>query len=828
MKKYFILSAVALMGALTACNDSYINDIDYKGYTEADVKVASFELTNEMYSAIAVNADNKALAEKKDNESGTGTLFQDALKAVGSKHVFSTFATAEDYLPAYLKATYPQADLGSKFTVTYQTDNGTAEYLQELAAAKEYTLNADDYASVWGKNLKANFLTPTTVSKLPALLKEAMPDAAEGDLVAVNYAYSKTEPSVSTGGEVTEPTWNPISPNLRAANTSFDYYNIGAVDLSEYKGQTITIGFKYTSSADAYGTWEIRNFRAGTLPYMDVMMFKEQTDGSFKMIKNKDFGAGKYIIASLSTDGKYYPFGNTTAWTKNYAYFTPGEIAVTDGVITADAAGDYVIDIQPSATTEGAYTFKNGAYYLYASAKSAGGFNNNFNRGESLPETTGGDWTISSTGSSYFSFQVKNVLSEYNLKYLLYNGNKPEYAIYPEDSYAKYTLAELSFSTEDGNGGFTTNNEVDWTFSTKQYGWVGKHNAKEVSESWLYSTPIYIPEDAVVPYFTLDEAIRYAGSVEDMTFWISTDYASLTANARSAATRAADSVNPTNAVLYQFNGSAWVEYSKADVKTSVFAPADYEALGSKFIASSSVAHVLSTYLANKYPYAADGDVAAVVYHSSASAISAAEFKFDGSVWNQATGIETETINMTLGADGYSAKLSVFIEESFLQNATGGFQAYNVALDGLTYIWSTTATYGWKGSCHANGACHNVDSYLVSPSMNFKNATAPKMAFEECVNYMTVDLNKYLKVLVSTNFAGDPTSCTWVELTDKMSARGDGASWNFFESGQIDLSEFAGNTNVVVAFRYMFDMAEGQSCATWEIKNLKIAEPEEFE
>ena len=42
---------------------------------------------------------------------------------------------------------------------------------------------------------------------------------------------------------------------------SWNYVSSGEVDLGAYKGKKVQIGFKYTSTADKAGTWEVKNFK---------------------------------------------------------------------------------------------------------------------------------------------------------------------------------------------------------------------------------------------------------------------------------------------------------------------------------------------------------------------------------------------------------------------------------------------------------------------------------------------------------------------------------------------------------------------------------------
>lgn len=57
------------------------------------------------------------------------------------------------------------------------------------------------------------------------------------------------------GGE-----WVKLTGINYPTSLSWTFVNSGAVDLSSYKGKLVQIGFKYTSTSEKAGTWEIQNF----------------------------------------------------------------------------------------------------------------------------------------------------------------------------------------------------------------------------------------------------------------------------------------------------------------------------------------------------------------------------------------------------------------------------------------------------------------------------------------------------------------------------------------------------------------------------------------
>ena len=225
MKKIYLLSAVALMG-LASCSD--FDDQFHIGNQIGDVKKGNIELTDEDYSTIANLAANKELAAKLDAESGT-TAYTEALQKLKDQKCFGTMITADQFVPAFLQNKYPESDLNSTFKVTYNEYCGKSEYLADFDnLVGEYTLTADNYSTAWDGKSTAAYLTPATVGKIPTVLDEAYPNAEEGNIAVVNYAYSDFEPA----GGAAEVTYSKISDVI--ANTAGGEYNVKGIVCATY------------------------------------------------------------------------------------------------------------------------------------------------------------------------------------------------------------------------------------------------------------------------------------------------------------------------------------------------------------------------------------------------------------------------------------------------------------------------------------------------------------------------------------------------------------------------------------------------------------------
>lgn len=208
MKKILFIST-ALLASLTACED--YNDQFNLGSQISDVKKGvAIKLAAADYATVANNATNKEIALSKDPENGT---YVAALEAIGKNRYFADKTEAEWFLPAFITEKYPQADAGSRFSVSYNMYKAPSTYLADFKNLKEYTLTNADYKKVWAETATATYLSPSTMKKLPEVLAGAMSNPAEGDMVAVNYAYSEFEPSAG-GGSVVPMVYQKV--------TSFD------------------------------------------------------------------------------------------------------------------------------------------------------------------------------------------------------------------------------------------------------------------------------------------------------------------------------------------------------------------------------------------------------------------------------------------------------------------------------------------------------------------------------------------------------------------------------------------------------------------------------
>ena len=204
------------------------------------------------------------------------------------------------------------------------------------------------------------------------------------------------------------------------------------------------------------------------------------------------------------------------------------------------------------------------------------------------------------------------------------------------------------------------------------------------------------------------------------------------------------------------------------------------------------------------------------------------------------GEDVEEVVFTLDEDGWQTKGdylncpltggTTLSDMDAVYEAIGWSIENKGSIGDLTYVWRYDAMYGLRASAFKSSTYYPTDVWAISPSINLKKAEKPIFTFEQAQKYAddkNIEDDKvtdYLQVWLSTNFAGRGglDAATWVNVTDKVEGTWpDGSDWTYYPM-TLDLTEYAGQTNVCVAFRYI---STDGAAATWEVKNVVCKEPE---
>ena len=297
----------------------------------------------------------------------------------------------------------------------------------------------------------------------------------------------------------------------------------------------------------------------------------------------------------------------------------------------------------------------------------------------------------------------------------------------------------------------------------------------------------------------------------------------LKTKANAAPKKAAAATNGKKTVLYQYSGGKWAAY-KNDAATVVALPEDvYAAVGYTYLLEKNK-NVLTTFLAQEYPYAQAGKAYTVVYVSTKEgAYNAIEFIYDGATFVENLGISYTTTAFSL-SDVWGS--TIYYKQAIMGEGQGKLTIQDVKLsEALSYVWYYSAAYGMCASAFKDNASHDSESWLVTPQIDLTRAKTPQFGFDHAFN-KAPNFEEECAVLVSTNYAGDVTDCDWTQLEWNLNEDGtlnipSGTSWNFQHTGYFDMSDYVGE-KIHIAFRYT--TANGIS-GTWEIKNLLLSEPE---
>jgi len=157
------------------------------------------------------------------------------------------------------------------------------------------------------------------------------------------------------------------------------------------------------------------------------------------------------------------------------------------------------------------------------------------------------------------------------------------------------------------------------------------------------------------------------------------------------------------------------------------------------------------------------------------------------------------------------RLTPLLNEDF-SNGIGAWNAFSVV---GTQVWAQAA-YGNPAPCasmsgYSSGNKANED-WLISPALNLSSYTSATLTFDSAYSYT----GAAIQVLVSSNYSGSgsPASATWTTLSPTLSS----GSFAWASSGALNISSFAGNSAVYVAFKYT---STTSAASTWEIDNVKV-------
>jgi hypothetical protein len=274
--------------------------------------------------------------------------------------------------------------------------------------------------------------------------------------------------------------------------------------------------------------------------------------------------------------------------------------------------------------------------------------------------------------------------------------------------------------------------------------------------------------------------------------------------------------------IYQYTDSAFSLFQSEMIRAIALSNTDYATMGTTKITDPQT--TINIYLLNRFPYASTDTKYGIVYKNDKGTNTFSEFSYDGSKWIMLSSITNETMSFEV-KDAWKANTSTYLSEPFIGHGQGNFIIQNVTLqDPLTYVWYYSSSYGMCASAFKDNASWDSEAWLVSPIIKLKKARNPQLIFDQAFNKAS-NFTEEATVLVSTDYKGDVTTCTWEALEWNKYEDGTlnippGTSWVFQTTGNLDLSKYKGQS-IYLGFRYT---TSGGISGTWEIKNLLVYEP----
>ena len=864
MKKNILFSMCASLLLLASCD---YNEDNFPGFDEltkpTDVQNVEVSLADGDYKKIATLNANRELALSKDPE---GQTFLTALDAVSKNKYFTEDAPAVMYLPAYIDSIQPYLSDGSKVTVAYKNAENLPEYLSDFGSVSAYTLSSDDYKAVWGENISATFLSPSSVGKIPAVLAEAVKEPADGAMRMVNYAYSETEPSTggSTGGgsepePEPEPTYAKISDVLQVSSGSFDV-----------KGEVVAVNAKSFIVKDATGL--IRVYR-GSLPVCsvgDIVVVSGDVEN--KQLLTRFRSKATYKIVGRSTTFAY-PTPKVMTAADMDAYLTSAEIKyVTYEGVYAASGTNYNITIDGATTAIGSLTDplmadagwagETVVITGYLAGVSGTPYVNTFvtsivKKGET-PATPIGVVSMAPVGAQTVQGVVAAtygrgfMLTDGSGNILVYENTEPSAKVGDVVTVSGTTTIYKN-SMQFGNTGLTVTKKDNFksnlvtpvaiVMDTEKWNTYLENphavyatltgtlkissgyysvvlEEMPVTECNLSYIDVKMAEGLVAGDKITVEGFLIGNKVSGDNKYVDMMTASLKkadapATKAFAMTRAA--VTPNTSAIYRYNAASktWKEYTTTEASVVVLQPADYDKMGSSFLNKPS--ETLPVYLQQTYPYAQKGKTVAAVYYIKDMAIATTEYIYDGVTWVETAEAMPTTI-IFVKNQGVWNEAKIYFLASFADGDDGGFVAHDIELSGATKVWALDTKYGyWKGSGYSGGK-KKTESWLVSPEIDLKKSAAPVLKFDVVINYLDgAELKDHIAVFVTTGYDdGDIVADNWKELTVEGWPKGD--SWTF-SNAMTSISEYKDKT-IRIAFRYK---SNTEVATTVEIKNFTVQE-----
>lgn len=166
---------------------------------------------------------------------------------------------------------------------------------------------------------------------------------------------------------------------------------------------------------------------------------------------------------------------------------------------------------------------------------------------------------------------------------------------------------------------------------------------------------------------------------------------------------------------------------------------------------------------------------------------------------------------------------VIINAPLSSNLTSNVGEFTAPTTVGNYPFAIDGSYGYVKvtSYDSEGKVNNAaESYLIAPTVSLKDVEKAHVTFDYILRYANSnELKTNYLVRFSTNYAGDPATATWTDVTFNPVQVADWTTWT---TADVNVpAAFIGQENVTVALYYKTDA----KAATWELKNFKLSKGE---
>lgn len=159
------------------------------------------------------------------------------------------------------------------------------------------------------------------------------------------------------------------------------------------------------------------------------------------------------------------------------------------------------------------------------------------------------------------------------------------------------------------------------------------------------------------------------------------------------------------------------------------------------------------------------------------------------------------------------KAQVISSEDFESQSLGTWTQISLAGD---YTWEADdRDNNWYAEANGYGDPAGAsDDWLISPMIDLTTVDAAEFMFRNASNFS----GPALKLFISTNYAGDPTTATWNEYTDQVDWSTGGYEW---VETKLNISAYSGQ-QIYIAFQYTTDGSGGGQGRLYRVDDLVVA------